>query len=109
MDMKKEDFISLITSHIKWEKEIEEASDSLGIDLFESKIITHCDELFEGIIKHNFSEDSELIIWWLYECREGKRDEAYVLVDNVKVSCSTIEELWELVNSEDSMKEKITF
>lgn len=94
----KDEFITLIDDYQKWSKQVDKASEVLGIStLFESNLIDYTSRLFDKTINILFDENgTDDIYWWLYE-KSGSPDFKMWDKEGNEIPSETIDDLWEIV------------
>ena len=93
----KNEFIKLISDHVKWNKKINEVCSILGTDLFEATWIEYGYSLFDKLLSLEFDECAiDDINWWLWE-KEGDPEMKMWDKDGNEIPTETIEDLWEIV------------
>lgn len=99
MVLTKEEFKDLIVSHINWDKKVDEISDVLGCDFFESNLINYPQELFDKVLKHIFIDEGvDTIYWWMYDY-EDKNTEAMWDENGIVIPMKTLDDLWNYVKN----------
>lgn len=94
----KDEFITLIDDYQKWSKQVDKASEVLGVStLFESNLIDYTSRLFDKTINILFDENgTDDIYWWLYE-KSGSPDFKMWDKEGNEIPSETIDDLWEIV------------
>ena len=93
----KEEFITLINEHKKWNDRITQVCDVLDIDMFEEDWINYTYSLFESTLDFLFTDSAvETITWWLYEKGSNPSLEMYDNEGN-EIPTDTVEDLWNYV------------
>lgn len=93
----KNEFISLISDHVKWNKKIDEVCSILGTDLFEAAWIEYGYDLFDKLLSLEFNQYAvDDINWWLWE-KNGDPEMKMWDKDDNEIPTETIEDLWEIV------------
>ena len=93
----KEEFITLINEHKKWDDRITQVCDVLKTNIFDSDWIGYGSLLFERTISFLFTEEAQDdIFWWLWE-KNGRSDMKMWDASGKEIPTETIEDLWEIV------------
>lgn len=93
----KEEFITLINEHKKWDDRITQVCDVLKINLFDLDWLEYSSLLFEKTISFLFKEEAQDdIFWWLWE-KAGRPEMKMWDADDKEIPTETVEDLWELV------------
>lgn len=93
----KEEFITLINEHKKWDDRITQVCDVLKINLFDLDWLEYSSLLFEKTISFLFKEEAQDdIFWWLWE-KAGRPKMKMWDADDKEIPTETVEDLWELV------------
>lgn len=93
----KEEFISLINNHKKWDSRIDQVCDVLKIDMFDTDWIDYGYALFTETISLLFNDMAkEDISWWLWDKNGNPEMKMWDSNDN-EIPTETVEDLWEIV------------
>lgn len=93
----KEEFITLINEHKKWDDRIAQVCDILKIDIFDSDLIEYGSLLFEKTIDFLFTKEAQNdIFWWLWE-KNIRPDMKMWDASGKEIPTETVEDLWEIV------------
>lgn len=93
----KEQFIDLISEHLKWNGRMEEIARVLNSFIWESDWVEYTSLLFDKTLKLSFNEDGiDDIDWWIYE-KNGRPEMKMWDSNNKEIPTETIEDLWEIV------------
>ena len=88
----KEQFIKLITNHLKWSDDIDRVSEAFKADLLECDWADYANVLFDTFLDYTFDDFGRDIIYsQMYE------DADYAVIDDKDIDISSVEDLWEVV------------
>lgn len=93
----KEEFIDLISNHIKWDNKLDEVEKILGIMPLEIDWIEYSAILFDKILYFLFDKETvDIITWWMWEKSENPKLKMFD-ENGEEIPIGTIDDLWNVI------------